>query len=769
MKFSFLLNLTGVVVSSTMLAVSSADAAKLKTVAGVANAASAAPVQVPAPAQASLAGFNFLILALDDIDLSQINRAPEPPTNGPTLPLVPADSPTARVAPPGVPTVSNEPRRSITPKVAPHAPEFPETPDVPDTDHPPPSIRPLNRLSLNNTPQSAAFWQVAARQGFQFIATKKEPTETIIKPGPLPRSPDIEKPLLVPFGGVSPDGDTPPVPDKSKDDNSKAAAGDGFSSLAPTTRVSRAQGAAVPLRRALLNSGCVDVLITGADGSRVVDLFANHRLSARTFDDLQDGMGRLMVGGKTSADDENLRGLIRSAARVGQALGYRGVIVLALLPQPAQPKAPKNSVAKPTVEATYGLVIADATRESGEPLVFDEKGVDDVAMHEAAALTERAVIEKVATNWTPVLADEKRQLSLNYLNQARDLLVQTAVMQSNAPEAKRLQNEAIDTLNQSLAMDENQAEAYIMLGDLLAINDAAGAANEYNRAATLRPKDGKVWAKVAIAYTKGATPDWPNALSAANRALALGYESAELHLAYAVTQWGRATIFRRYNAEDRAVAAEVDARQHLDLALRQAPQDDPGVMRDIAAQLVTQGRYKEGVSVLERLTKIYPGDKSMQLLLAQSLLNVPNQQEAAFVAWAKVWKTQNLAQVSLDAVQYNTIMEGFDRNVASIGKDAARLAGGVAQAGVPREQALLQMIRLRDDMNIAQDTVKILVAPTALQRQDHNSRIFAVDLMTQAFGNYIMYLETADATMLNRATDLHRQAIVTLNLVRTTK
>ena len=474
-------------------------------------------------------------------------------------------------------------------------------------------------------------------------------------------------------------------------------------------------------------------------------------------------MARLIVSGKASADDENLRDVIRSASRLGQALGYRGVIVLALLPRPA---ANANGVATPTVEATYGIVIADAMRETGEPLVFDEKGVDDAAMHEAAALTERAIVEKIAADWPPITQDFKRQASLDYLNKARDLLAQTATMQANPAEATRLQNEAIDTLNQSLALDVNQVEAYVILGDLLTVKDASGAANEYSRAAQLKPTDGKVWAKVAIAYTKGTTPDWPRALDAAKRALGLGYESAELHLAYAVTQWGRAAIFRRYNAEDRAVDAEVDARKHLDRALFIAPQDDPSVMRDIASQLIAQRRYKEGVSVLEPMTKLYPSDKGLQLLLAQSLLNLPNQEEAAFAAWAKVWKTQGLAQVTIDPAQYTALIEGFDRNVSAIGKEASRLAGAVAQAGVPREQALLQMTRLRDDLNLAQDTLKIMLPPTLTQRQNHNSRVFAVDLMTQAFGNYIMFLETADTTLFNRATDLHRQAIVTLNLVR---
>ncbi len=743
--------------SATVLVGSSSEAVTRKTPVIPVSTAPANIVRVQAPEvqpPAPLAGLNFLILALDDIDPTQIIRRPTP-NIGPTFPLVPTDGENVRIAPPGVPVASISPQKTVTSPAVP--PNF--SPDVqPDNEpdaHPPASIRPLSWAQQVGFGAQNAVWRASA-PSFQLVQS----TPDRILPGPEPRSPETNITPIVPFGekpAVPPVGAASPFPDANK------PAEEGFSALTTPTRISRAQGAAVPLRRALLKSGCVDVLTTGNDGSPILRVLNSHRLSQRTLDTMQDAMGRLIVSGKMSADDENLRDVIRSASRLGQALGYRGVIVLALLPRAA---ANVNGVATPRVEATYGIVIADAMRETGEPLVFDEKGVDDAAMHEAAALTERAIVEKIAANWPPMTPDFKRQTSLDYLNKARDLLAQTATMQANPAEATRLQNEAIDLLNQSLAVDVNQVEAYVMLGDLLTVKDVSGAASEYNRAAQLKPTDGKVWSKVAIAYTKGATPDWPRALDAAKRALGLGYESAELHLAYAVTQWGRASIFRRYNAEDRAVEAEVDARNHLDRALFLAPQDDPSVMRDIASQLIAQRRFKEGVSVLEPMTKLYPGDKGLQLLLAQSLLNLPNQEEAAFAAWAKVWKTQGLSQVTIDPAQYTALIEGFDRNVSAIGKEASRLAGAVAQAGVPREQALLQMTRLRDDLNLAQDTLKLMQPPTLTQRQNHNSRVFAVDLMTQAFGNYIMFLETADTTLFNRATDLHRQAIVTLNLVR---
>lgn len=707
---------------------------------------------------ATLAGLNFLIVALDDIDPSRIvPRITPPPSTGSVLPLIPTGG-TALVP---LSTFGTTTASSTGAAIVPSPPKkervvTKEQGEDQPTARPPASIRPL----AGATSSGAQFWMVQS-------------TPDRILPGPEPRRTILPEPSASDFPATpGAAGNAPAVPGVPGVPSgivpgtspSDATGDEAFSSLAPP-RISRAQGAAVPLRRALLKAGSADVLTTGLDGAPVLRALNSHRLSQRTSEHLQESMARLIVAGKTNPDDEDLKTVIQNAARFGQALGYRGVIVLALMPRPeALPTA--NQAAPPLQEATYGMVVVDALRETGEPLVFDEKGVDEPAMHQAAAFTGGAIVEKVAAVWTPVLAEEKRRLSLNYLNKARDLLSQTAVMQTNPQEATRLQNEALDLLNQAVSLDVNQVEAYVMLGDLRAAKDASVAASEYSRAAQLKPSDGKVWTKVAIAYTKGTTPDWPRALDAAKRALALGYESAELHLAYAVTQWGRAEIFRNYNAEPRADAAESDARAHLDRALLLAPQDEPGVLREIAAQLVAQSRYKEGVSVLEKLSKLYPGDKETQLLLAQALLYLPNQQEEAFNAWAKVWKSQSLAQVALDTAQYAILVEGFDRTLNSLGKEAARLAGGVQRGGVPREQALLQMTRLRDDLNIAQETIKIMVAPSLTQRQDHTSRVFAGDLMVQAFGNYIMFFETVDNTLFNRASDLHRQSIQTLNLVR---
>lgn len=678
-----------------------------------------APLPSPAPvAPLPLAGLNFLILTLDDIEPGAL------PTVTPAREINP-------ITTPSVPAASIVPQPSGT--VPANPPASDAAPAAPGD-----GIRPLNLTALTVKP----VWRSLASQNVLLAKAKDDIPP--FPPGPEPRQVVTPEPLLPLSPNVTiPPGTTTVAPL----DNSTSP------SLAPL-RSNRAQGAATPLRRALVKAGSLDALTTGFDGAPVLRALNNRRLSQRTIDTLQDSMAHLIQAGKTSPDDPALRAAVQSASRIAQALGYRGVIALAVLPRSS---APAGGVARPTVGATYGMLIADAVRESGEPLVFDDTGIDEAAMNESAAVTGAASIEKIAANWKPVSQEDRRQISLAYLNQAR-----TALAQSNT-------EDALDLLNQSVSMDANQVESYVMLGDLLALKGSSGAASEYSRAAQLKPSDGKVWTKVAIAYTRGATPDWPRALEAARKALALGYESPDLHLAFAVTQWGRADIFRRYKRDDQAREAEADAKNHLDRALFLAPQDDPGVMRDIAAQLVAQNRLKESVRVLDRLGKLYPDDLQIQMLLATSLLGLDKQEEEAFVAWSKVWKMQRQAQIALDVSRYTTLSEGFDRRLATLGKEASGLCGGVAQGGVPREQALIQLGRLKEDLTLAQDTIKMMAPPALSMRTSHNSRIFAADLMAQAFGNYEMYLETADDTLFNRAADLHRQAIVTLNLVRTSR
>ena len=197
-------------ISTTVLAGSSAEAVTRKTPVTPVSTAPANIVQVQAPevqSPAPLAGLNFLILALDDIDPTQIIRRPTP-TIGPSLPLVPADGETVRSTPPSVPVAS------IVPRKAPVAPPK-SLPDVqPDREpdaFPPPSIRPLGwgqELGYKGT-----FWRASAQQGFQLVQS----TPDRILPGPEPRSPETNITPIVPFGDKPPAAASP-FPDANKPD-----------------------------------------------------------------------------------------------------------------------------------------------------------------------------------------------------------------------------------------------------------------------------------------------------------------------------------------------------------------------------------------------------------------------------------------------------------------------------------------------------------------------------------------------------------------------
>ncbi len=674
---------------------------------GAARCADAPPTPVPAPvvapspvvvpaAPTPLAGLSFLIVALDDSDLARAMAKIAAPPLSPTAPA--NTPPISNTAPAELPPNNNVPAR-VAP-IQPASERFPQTKWT------------LHSLAL----QTARF------------AKAKEP--------PLTLSPEPRQDVII----VAP---PTAVPNNTSGDS-------GFGALVPV-RANRALSLSAPLRRALAKSGSPDALDTSFEGAPIVRALNSRRLSPRTLDHLVEAVAQILQAGKVGADDPNLKTAAQTAARIGQTLGYRGVIAVAVQPNGA---APAGALAKPTVSATFALLVVDALREIAEPIVFDETAVDETALNEAAAATGRVLIEKAAQGWPPFSNDDKRRLSAAYLGKAREAM------------ARNEEENALDLLNQSVSLDGNQLEAFLMLGDLISARDASGAASEYRRAAEMNPRDGKIWAKVAVAYTKGTTPDWPRTLETAKKALGLGYESAELRLAMAIAQWGRAEIFKRHERLDLAREAESEARTHLDRALFIVPQDDSAVSVGIASQLVAQGRYRESVKLLDSMGKLYPDDVNVQTLHAQALTGMGNQEEEAFVAWARVWKLSRLAQITVDVARYASLMEGFDKRISSLGKEAAKLTGGVKGGGMGREQALLQMTRLNEDMTLTQNAIKMIAPPTPATRVAFTSRTFAADLMSQAMGFHSQFLETDDDTFYTRALDLHRQAIVTLNAVR---
>ena len=109
------------------------------------------------------------------------------------------------------------------------------------------------------------------------------------------------------------------------------------------------------------------------------------------------------------------------------------------------------------------------------------------------------------------------------------------------------------------------------MGDMVQSTDPVAAARSYQRASEINTKSGEVWAKIAIVHTLATPPDWIRSLQSANRAMQLGYDSANLRTAMAASEFGRAELFRRSARIDQAEDAELLARRHLERARELAP------------------------------------------------------------------------------------------------------------------------------------------------------------------------------------------------------
>ncbi|MDF2440092.1 MAG: Tetratricopeptide repeat, partial [Abditibacteriota bacterium] len=563
-----------------------------------------------------------------------------------------------------------------------------------------------------------------------------------------------------------------------------------------------AQIAAAPLRRALMRSGFNDVMNTAVDGSTVVRALNSHRFSGRVLEALQHNAAQFILtslnaapgsdgsagGGVVPSTNTSLQAAVTQAAsQVGQALGYRAVLVLGVLPPelaglsgaapaangaaragrstlPANPlslpnesapaSAPAVAIGSGAPTATFTMLIVDAMRETGEVLIFDETGSGELARNEAAAATSAALVSKAIGNWPIVTEQDKVQRVNEYITTAR------------AAVAARNWETAQDKLNQVLALDPKRAEASLLMGDVLAAIDPAAAISSYRRAVAQNAKDGATWAKIAIAHTVGNAPDWPRALDAGRKALAAKFDSAGLRQAMATAQLGRAQLLRAAGRIDRAEDAELDARQHLDRALELAP-EDPSITRLMTRQLVMQGRFREAIKALDRIAVQYPEDADIQTQYATSLLEIAGREEDAFVAWARVWTLTGQQAAPADPSRYRRLSEGFDQRIANLGKKAKQLTTAVASNSTPRDTALLQLSRYKEDMTSAVAAIKVIQPGADGQGGAvHASRIFAADLMSQTLEAHQLYLETGQEIYRARAGELNRQAMVTLNTAR---
>ena len=762
--------------------------------------AAAAPGAVEPNAEARTLPFNFLIIALDEINEASLQASVEsPPAVVPPLPSARMPGP-ASVAPPA-PSAPSPASRS---QAGPIAPPPSAQPAPPRTQ---PRTQPGNPVPPAITP---AITPAGARFPIVIYASAKKSREDKdaelfrVEPDTGGSRPLMKKATPAPTAPGVPAAAVPTAPLSPV----APAAPGGLAERTP----GRAQSAAASLRRVLLRVGFQDVLNTTPEGAAVTRAVNSRRLTQRVIDNLRTSTTRLIAasqgaatpaasGGSTSAPRadvaRHLALTTQSAARIGQALGYRGVVVLAVIPrtspaapmvavpvlpelvepvtapagQPAgnkdgnkteggQPDSNKTTpdaplAPQPTITATYALVIVDALAETAEPLVFDESGVDDLGVHQAAAATSAAVVAQIAKRWPPRGETDRAQLATKHLTAARALITQ-----GDAAAAQ-------DALNQVLALDPTRTEAHTLLGDLLQATDPAGAAVEYRYLVDIKPQDGEAWAKLAIAYALSSPPDLPRSLEAGRKALALRYDSAGLRQALATVQWGRAEIFRKHERVESAEEAERDAKAHLNRAIELAPADDPTVLRLISRQLVEQGRYREAVEALDRISRQYPNDIPIQKQYAEALVELGGRSEDAFVAWSRVWKMTGETLVPLDYPFYFQLADGFDRRLAGIGKTAALLTTGVANRAVSKESAVLQLTRLAEDVETAESAIKIIQPPDQVGSLAHSSRVYAADLMRQAVGAHQLYLETDQDIYRVRAIELSRQSILSLNAIRT--
>ncbi len=505
----------------------------------------------------------------------------------------------------------------------------------------------------------------------------------------------------------------------------------------------RARMAALPLRDALLSLGWRDVALTSPTSSLITDALNERRLTPRALDALQEALAQLAVPGTVPSPEATRRATL-AATRVGQALGYRAVAVLHVAPP-----TPKEGLQS----ADFSLILADSARENGEPILFDERGADESSLRQAGASTAAALLNKTLRSWPDVPSQTRLDLAATHLANARALIVR-----GDAAGAQ-------DELNQTVALDASQSEPFVLLGDLLAPSDASGAATAYRRAVEINARDGATLAKIAIAMSSSAIPDWPRALDAGLKAIATGFDSVQLRVALATAQFGRADLFRKAERIERAEDAEIDARKHLDRALELAP-DDPIAVRLLARELVTARRFKEAAQTLDRVAPRYPNDLEIQTQYALALGGQVGREEDTFVAYARVWKLSGAPRVDVDAVKYRALVQGFDARLFNLGKNGVQLTTGVANAAIPREDALIQLTKLKEEVIDAENAISILRPPASVAPDGPAARQFAAGLMSQSLEQQQIFLETGQSQARLRGAQFYTQAVTQLNAAR---
>ena len=518
----------------------------------------------------------------------------------------------------------------------------------------------------------------------------------------------------------------------------------------------RAQLMALPLRRALAAQGYKDVQVVTLQSPTIIRALGENRLSNRVLDELKTSLATLAANSAAgqSADVNATVAAGRAASRIGQATGYRAVVGFAVSAPTAIGVVGAGATPNATTQkVSTNMIVADAQRESVEPLKFVETGDTPEVWQEAGGAAGAQLLNATLRDWPATSSDNNVALAQVHFKTARAALERGDVARAQ------------DEINQSLSLDSLQPQSFVLRGDILRTVDPSAASSDYKKAVALNSTKGEDWARIAAGYAYAKTPDWGLARNAGLRALALNYDSAPLRVTLATAEYGRATIFRARDYPGQAEQAESDARDHLERALQIAP-EDPTAVRLLARNLVEKRRFEEAARTLDRIAPRYPKDPEIQQLYATALSSQGGREEDAFAAYSRVWKLSNQRRVSVDPIVYRTLASGFDQRLFNLGKVALQLSRGVASRAILRETALIQLSKLKEEMEDAKDSIAVMQPTSGVSATNVTARVFAADLMDQSLESFQTYLETGQGDYFVRGDGLYRNAVTQLNTAR---
>ena len=702
--------------------VSAPNATAQNAIVAPAPASSASATAAPSDATAPLPdapNISVLIVALDDLNVpaSALPVVPTVPAL-PVAPIAPADGAPAMVTPTGF----GEPLRGQW------------------------------RVLAQKKTKAEKKAEREAEEAKRFNVNPVAPTP-YSKPGAPVPAPDV-----IVLGATGLPVAVPPIVRAPADPLSAMAPGAAASALPVFGAPGRSQMMAVPLRRALLAQGYKDVQVVTPESNTMLRALGEGRLTTRVIDELKRSLATLAANAAAGAAPDVGATITagRAASRIGQATGYRAVVgfyvseptEINVVGAGATPNATTQKIA-------VNMVAADAQLERIEPLPFVETGDSEEIWRETGAAAGARLLDGTLGNWPATSSDNRAALALVHYNAARDAFGRGDIARAQ------------DEMNQSLSLDSSRPDIYLLRGDILNALEPGSGYVAYQKAVELNSTSGQDWARISAAYAYAKTPDFRAAWDAGKRALALNYDSAQLRVAIATAQYGRAELFRKADYPGKAEEAEMDARTNLERALQLSP-DDPTAVRLLARNLIEKRRFEEGARTLDRIAPRYPTDLEIQSQYATALGNQIGREEDAFAAYARVWKLSRQKNVAVDALTYRTLAEGFDKRLFNLGKVAAQLARGVASRAILRETALIQLSKLKEEMDDAQDAIAIM-QPSGIGATAVQSRVFAANLMDQSLESFQTYLETGQADYFTQGDGLYRSAVASLNTARSTQ